>query len=374
MENCLRLVLAAAMALGAVVARAEVPIIGSGDSFRINGYFSLEYERQLEKKEKGRGDPNGSFDADLLDLVINWSATDHLRLAADLTWEHGAATEGGRGNVGVEYAWVEYAFTDWLRFRGGKMFTPFGIYNEIHTAKPAFLTVKEPFSTNKTDKFGTEARLYPRWTAGLAVLGNGSSPIGDWDYVLGVGNGENESGSANPFEEDDNKQKAFMGRFHLSPLERLQLGASFYADQLTEYDDEGEDTKKRTSLLAYGAQATWTLQSPAIGVELEYVGGDRRPSAASGLPEVRSNGGTAMVWWTLADRYTPYLRVEYLDPDTKAHKDEATLVLGGINVRVPGGLVLKAEYDVTRAGTANARFSDGRNSFSEIKAAAVLGF
>jgi hypothetical protein len=371
-ENCLRLILAAAVGLGALAARAEVPIIGSGDSFRINGYFSLEFEKQLEKK--GRGDPNGSFDADLLDLVLNWSASDHVRLAADLTWEHGPATEDGRGSVAVEYAWVEYAFGDWLRFRGGKMFTPFGIYNEIHTAKPAYLSIKEPLSTNKTDKFGTEFRLYPRYTMGLQVLGNGSSPLGDWDYVAGVGNGENEAGTLNPFEEDDNTQKAFMGRFRLQPMTRLQLGASFYTDQIAEYDDEGESTHKRTNLLAWGAQATWTLQSPAVGLELEYVGGDRRPSSASGLPEVRSNGGTAMAWWSPVEWATPYLRVEYLDPDTKVHKDEAWLVLGGVDLRLRGGLILKAEYDVTRAGTANARFSDGRNSFSEIKAAAVLGF
>lgn len=371
MENFLRLCFAGVVLLGAFTARGEVPIVGSGESFRIDGYFSLEFERQLEKK--GRGDPNGSIDADLFDLVLNWAANDHVRLAADLTWEHGPATEDGRGNVGVEYAWVEYAFADWARVRGGKMFTPFGIYNEIHTAKPTFLSVKEPFSTNKTDKFGTENRLYPRWTAGLALLGNGASGIGAWDYTLAVGNGDNEAGTANPFEEDDNKQKAFMGRIRLEPLPRLQLGASFYSDQLTEYAGE-EDTGKRTALLAYGGQLTWSLEAPAIGLELEYVGGDRRPSSASGLPKVRSNGATAMAWWTLADRVTPYVRFEWLDPDTRQSRDQATLVLGGINYRAGGGLILKAEYDVYRAGSANARFSDGRNSFSEIKAAAVLGF
>ncbi len=372
MENVLRLWFAGAVLLAACVARGEVPIVGSGESFRLDGYFSLEFERQLEKK--GRGDPNGSFDADLLDLVLNWSAMDHVRLAADLTWEHGPATEDGRGSVAVEYAWVEYTFADWARVRGGKMFTPFGIYNEIHTAKPAYLSVKEPLSTNKPDKFGMPSRMYPRWTMGLALLGNGKSPAGDWDYIVAVGNGDNESGSANPFEEDDNKQKAFMGRLRLEPLPRLQVGASFYTDQLTELDSGGEDTGKRTTLLSYGGQLTWTMEKPAVGVELEYVGSDRRPSSSSGLTEVRSNGATMMVWWTLADRYTPYLRAEYLDPDTRRKNDEAWLFLGGVNVRVGGGLILKAEYDVTRAASGNARFSEGRNRYSELKAAAVLGF
>jgi hypothetical protein len=371
-ETFLRPLLAGFLLLGAFAVRGEVPLVGTGESFRVDGYLSVEFERQLDKK--GRGDPNGSFDADLFDLVLNWSATDHVRLAADLTWEHGSATEDGRGNVGMEYAWVEYAFADALRVRGGKMFTPFGIYNEIHTAKPAYLSVKEPLSTNKPDKFGTEHRLYPRWTMGVALLGNGASSIGQWDYVVAVGNGENEAGTANPFEEDDNRQKAFMGRVRLEPVSRLQLGASFYTDQITEYTDDGEDTGGRTTLLTLGGQLTWTLADPAVGLELEYVNGTRRPSSGSGLPELRTHGATAMAWWTLRDRFTPYLRAEYLDPDTRQKRDEAWLVLGGLNVRAGGGLILKAEYDLVRAGAENARFSDGRNHYGEIKAAAVLGF
>jgi len=94
---------------------------------RINGYSSFEVERLLG--DEGRGDPNGSFDADLIDLVLNVTPNDRVRVAADLTWEHGAATEDGRGNVAVEYAFAEFVARDWLRFRAGKMFTHFGIYN-----------------------------------------------------------------------------------------------------------------------------------------------------------------------------------------------------------------------------------------------------
>ena len=61
------------------------------------------------------------------------------------------------------------------------MFTGFGIYNEIHTAKPAFLTVKEPQATNKNNKFGSVLRFYPRWGAGLAVVGDvGSDVAGEY--------------------------------------------------------------------------------------------------------------------------------------------------------------------------------------------------
>src|SRR5215208_2046366 len=106
------------------------------DFVRINGYTSVEFEKTLG--EAGRGDHSGSFDADGFDLVLNFTPSHRLRVAADLTWEHGPATEDGRGNVAVEYAFPEYYASDLLKVRAGKMFTNFGIYNEIHTAKPAF--------------------------------------------------------------------------------------------------------------------------------------------------------------------------------------------------------------------------------------------
>ena len=85
-------------------ARAQV-----WDKLRINGYGSLEYEKQITDASKGKGDKNGSFDADGFDLVFNFTPTDRFRVAADLTWEHGPATEEFRGNVAVEYAFAEYS-------------------------------------------------------------------------------------------------------------------------------------------------------------------------------------------------------------------------------------------------------------------------
>ena len=79
----------------------------------INGYFSFEYEQHVSGDE--RGDKYGSFDLDLFDLVLNIDLTDQLRVATDITWEHGAATEDGRGNAAVEYAFAEYRYNNLLK-------------------------------------------------------------------------------------------------------------------------------------------------------------------------------------------------------------------------------------------------------------------
>ena len=135
------------VALAMTLTFASVAQAQLDSRIQINGYSSFEFERQLT--DEGRGDPNSLFDADLFDLVLNIRPTERLRIASDLTWEHGTATKDGRGNVAFEYAFTEYAISEALQIRAGKMFVHFGIYNEIHTAKPAFLTVKEPLSTNK---------------------------------------------------------------------------------------------------------------------------------------------------------------------------------------------------------------------------------
>jgi hypothetical protein len=80
------------------------------DNLTVNGYSSFEIERAMT--DEGEGDPYNSFDADLLDLVFNLQVSNKVRVAADVTWEHGAASEDGRGNVAVEYGFSEYTVSD----------------------------------------------------------------------------------------------------------------------------------------------------------------------------------------------------------------------------------------------------------------------
>jgi len=334
-----------------------------GERIRINGYSSFEFEKQFGNN--GKGDPNASFDADLFDLVLNIYATDRLRIAADITWEHGTASEDDRGNAAIEYAFPEYTVYNWLKIRAGKMFVPFGIYNEIHTAKPAFLTVKEPLSTNKPHKFGTSERFYPRWATGIAFVGNFMVIGKDFDYNLQISNGEQES--TNPFEEDDNKQKAIAGRLRLTPVQGLKIGFSFYKDSETELDQNDEDTGERTNDFSYGGQLEWRMQN--FGLEVEYVG--HRHKQSNGTLQ-RAYAFTLMGFYTLHDRFTPYLRFEYLDPNTRLDNDTAKMFVYGINTEVDENLYLKAELNTVDPSSSNSRFSGV--GFTEFKFAIAVGF
>lgn len=333
------------------------------DRFRINGYSSFEFEKLLGST--GKGDPNASFDADLFDLVLNIQATDRLRIAADITWEHGAASEDDRGNVAIEYAFPEYLVTNALRIRAGKMFVPFGIYNEIHTAKPVFLSVKEPLSTNKNHKFGSSIRFYPRWAIGISFLGNATAGNVDLDYVIQISNGDQEN--TNPYEVDDNTAKAIAMRVQAQPSTAIELGISYYRDRLTEYDMLGADTGERTLVESVGAHLQWEFGS--VGLEAEFVTGRVDPSGPTGI---RRKALTTMIYVTAHSYITPYVRFEWLDPDVDTGADEALMYIYGINARVDEGLFLKAELNTIRSKVANARFSD--QGYTEFKAAIAVGF
>ena len=333
------------------------------EKVKLNGYSSFEYEHLIS--DDGNSDPNGSFDADLIDLVVNVDISKRLRFATDITWEHGTATEDGIGNAAVEYAFPEYTIRNWLKIRVGKMFVPFGIYNEIHTAKPAFLAVKEPLSTNKPDKFGADERFYPRWATGISALGNFAISNFLFEYNLQVSNGYQEN--TNPYEEDDNEEKAFAGRLLISPTQDLKIGLSTYSDRITELDASNNDTGERTKVSSFSVHAEYTLND--LGFEFEYITGKTDPSSGGTL---KKNGVEAMIYYGINDVFTPYVRYEGLDPDTDIDDDNANMISLGLNTQIDKNYFLKLQYNNISSGANNSRFA--AVDFSEFQAAVVLGF
>ena len=73
-----------AATLVALCLACSAELLAQGSRLTINGYSSFEFEKQIE--DEGGGDPNGSFDADLFDLVFNFQVTDKVRVSTDLTW------------------------------------------------------------------------------------------------------------------------------------------------------------------------------------------------------------------------------------------------------------------------------------------------
>lgn len=330
------------------------------DRIRINGYTSFEFEKQLEAKAGGRGDPNGSFDADGFDLVLNIHATDRVRAALDLAMEHGVATEDGRGNIAMEYGFVEYVVSDLVKLRFGKMFTPFGIFNEIHTAKPAFLTVKEAAPLNKPDRVLPGAfRLYPRWGAGIGLHGDGVVGQKNFNYDVLLANGDQET--TNPFEEDDNSSKSVTLRVRFEPSDDLRVGYSFYLDK---FNDD-----KLGKLASSGVEIEWTRGE--LRLQAEAALGVLTPRTA---PQVKQVGWYLQPSYRFQNGLTPYLRLDVVNLDTAKPDDSGMILILGVNYELAKQVNVKLENNYFRGGKATGLAKFPGRDYNEIKAAFVLGF
>lgn len=340
----------------------------------INGYFSFEFENHLMGDDPKKGDEYGSFDSDLFDLVINVRPSDRVRVAADITWEHGTATEADRGNAAMEYAFAEYIHSSYLKLRAGKMFTAFGIYNEIHTAKPATLNFKEPYSTNKLYKRSKGAiNYFPRWGTGLAAVGDFTLFGKEMDYILQVTNGqiEVEDQDHNPYDKDDNTDKAVGGRLRAEIAQGMQLGASFYLDTFSQYDDASGDWEivGKGNLASYGLQCIWEM-SETVGLQMEYVSGVvKQPDE----DEVSRYSYTVMPSFALTDTHTLYYLYEYADPDTAIDKDSVVMHNLGINTEIDGSMYIKSELYNLKSEPENSKYKSG-DEYTELRIAVVVGF
>jgi hypothetical protein len=328
------------------------------DRIVINGYTNFEFSKQLSKD--GAGDKTGSFDADQFDLVFNITVSERVRAALDLSWEHGTATEDGRGNQAVEYGFVEYAISDKLKLRFGKMFTPFGVFNEIHTAKPAFLTVKEAASLNKNDRIVEGGFLfYPRWGAGIAAHGDAVVGGKDLSYDVLLANGEQED--ANPFEEDENTSKSLTARVRFNATENLRLGYSFYRDRLS-------------------AEGFTTLQSHGLEAELDLAKIRILGEVAFGSLGFAGGSSQRQLGWYiqpalhLKNGWTPYLRYDKFSPNRDIKEMGGRDFIIGVNVEISKNFQLKVENNAFKGGTRSSLAAYKGRGYHELKAALVLGF
>lgn len=362
------------------------------DRVMINGYFNFEFEERVGGDPHARADEYGSFDADIFDVVFNVQATDRLRVAADLTWEHGPQSEVDKGNLGTEYAFAEYTLFDHLKVRAGKMFIPFGIYNEIHTAKPATIIVKEPDATNKmyfiSDDTYEQTLLYPRWGSGVALLGNAQVGGMPFDYIIQLTNGDVSYGvDQNEYDHDDNEEKAVTARVRMDVTDDLQVGASYHTDLMTRYNKVYESKNKldqngnpvtyigityepvgRMRVDSQGAQLIWHA-TDAFRLEAEYVTGKLD---VEGVTEFSRSGYSILPSYYVTRNTNLYFLYTEADPNHNNDKDNVVKYAPGVNIEADDNMFVKMDIYYVDSEKDNPLFAG--KGYSEFRAALAIGF
>lgn len=327
-----------------------------------HGYGELHYNRpRIEGSGFPAHDLSPTFDFHR--LVLGWSYlfTDRLSLHAEIDFEHAAQ------EIELEFAYLEYAFNDFVHVRGGAVLMPVGPLNEYHEPTH-FYSVERPY---------VQRFIIPTtWQAGGGgLLGEVAPGLRYRIYVVQGLNARNFTalegikGGQEPLFEDTNTAFDFggVGRLEYTGLPGFALGTSLYSA------DAGQDDP----VIGTAQVTLWDVdvRYRVMGLDLSglyvrtHVGGADRISAATG-----ETIGSRQYGWYLEGAYhlnqlidaewdlVPFIRFEMLDTQADvpallpAPGGERQIVVTGLAFFPHPDVALKADLERWRDDTGEAAY------------------
>ena len=192
----------------------------------IGGYGEFAYSNFATLRQDGQASQQQSH-VDMLRAVIyfGYKFDDHWVVNTELEAEHAVTASDKRGEVEIEFAYLDYIFSKPLRARAGLMLIPMGWINELHEP-PTFLGTLRP---------DIEQRLIPStWREiGAGFYGD----AGRLSYRLYAVNGLNSQGYSSEGIKEGSQEGseavaqnwALTGRLDWTPIEGAVVGAAFFS-------------------------------------------------------------------------------------------------------------------------------------------------
>lgn len=332
------------------------------EDLRIYGYIDLKYQIASNSQGEAIGiNKEGSFDNHHFNLLLDLPVTPKLIVRGHIEFEHGVDTEKNYGSVKTEWAFFQYSFFDELKARGGKVLTPYGLFNEIRDATPVYLSVDVPQNIYTTPMRGG-FDFFPEAMNGIGATGIASLykyrlGSGNFGYSMFLGNGETPA-NINPAQQDYSTRKSVGGRVFYTPKDILTMGVSFYSGdrQTSKVVSYAHDT--------VGGDLALDLGSFNLTTEAAY-------SKFNGVEETAAH---AQVSYTLGGLFTPYYRFEYFNPNIDFTDRFWRTHLFGLNISPLKGVAIKLEMDIHERGINNPLVTAGQTTFNEIKTAVAIAF
>ncbi|MFQ5709332.1 MAG: outer membrane beta-barrel protein [bacterium] len=322
-----------------------------------HGFLTLESEYS-NKDSVGR---RGTFDLHHFNLLGSYLLNAKARVFGEIEFEHGTDSEadetGGTkaGFIVLERAWFEYSFSKKLKLRLGKFLTPYGIYNEIHDAAPAFDTSILPNSIygKHQNPFGHEQIIYAKFSIGVQALGEFELHSTRLQYQLFLTNGRGKDS----FEQDDNKNKGIGFRFKTEvPALGLNAGTSFYTDK----NGLANDTRQTS----WAGDVRFEFNRWLFSAEFAHSTLDTKNIARG---DQIANAGYVELAYQLLDRQTVLVRYDVFDPDHGLSGDMERDLTIGTNRQILKQALVKAEVHFWNVDSATRQ-----NYFLAITSLAVV--
>ena len=272
-----------------------------------------------------------SFEFGEYDLFITSELSDHISFLGETVFKYNDEEESFE--VGVERVIVNYNYKGNHSLLIGKQHTPINYWNaSYHHGRVFFPTVGRPLLF--------EANFIPLHTTGIALQGLNLGKL-RFGYNLLVGNGLG-SGEL----KDNDKYKSLTAAFHIIPVDRMQIGVSFYNDVISEgaeiHGTHGGLIQEKTNQQLYTASFAYfgsRFEVLAEGTSLNNhtdSTGDHHALATYAYAGVR-----------FKEKWIPYVRLDYLNfDDTESYLDneDTKSFIGGLRFELNYLTVVKLEY------------------------------
>ncbi|HXK08121.1 MAG TPA: hypothetical protein VMT70_00615 [Vicinamibacteria bacterium] len=340
----------------------------------IGGYGEVVYDHPSSARQDGS--PSGLEPrVDLLRYVtyVGYKFSDKILLNSEIEFEHASSGEGAeeRGEVSVEFAYLE--FRPWKSggFRAGMVLLPLGFLNELH----------EPPIFRGSHRSEVEQQIIPTtWPEnGVGVFGE-SGPFQWRGYVVaGLDSAGFSSGGIAEGKQEGSQSLArdlgYTGRLDYVGVRGLLLGASVYTGKSGQGATiDGQPIGAKVTLFELHAQYELRgLQLRALHAR-STIGDAALVNARNGLFGDESVGERQYGWYVQvaydlmslrpAGQWSvlPFVRYERLNPQDQVpagfSKDPALdqkVLTAGADVKPLPNVVLKADctwlHDAARSGT-----------------------
>ena len=338
-------------------------LTGAGGGVAVGGYMDME----LEIPEDGIT----TFDQYHFVPFITGYVSDRVTVSAEIEFEHGGQVEGGGGGDGeikIEYAVMDYRFSDGFNFRGGVVLSPLGRFNVLHDSPLNDLTERPLVARQLVPSTLSEA--------GMGFFGDfAAGDEGELDYEVYLVNGFDEGiidgdqrlrvrGGRGSAKQDNNDNKSLAGRLGYSPRLGTTIGVSAHTGA---YDDAGSRNLTIGVLDAKTTLGALELQGEAATVAAD-IDRDLLPLTADSQRGAYLQAG----WHLLHDRLsegsvvTLVVRGNWVDYDSDRDGDAEQGLAVGANFRPTEETVFRADYTWRRQAPADGEMAraPGRFYFS----------
>jgi hypothetical protein len=287
------------------LAPAASKVYGVKRGVSVGGYGEMIYENPDATREDGT--PSGrtaQLDFTRAIVYFGYKFNDRIVFNSEIEYEHATTGEGDeeKGEVSVEFAYLDFLFRDAINVRTGLMLVPMGFVNEMHEG-PTFLGAKRPlvetrvipttWRENGVGVFGEAGKLSYRayLVTGLDAI-EGSSSGAEGFQASGIRDGRS-GGSQSPAEDF-----ALTGRLDVKPLAGLVLGGSFFSGNAGQGESDAQGTvDARTTLVDFHAEYRWRgLQTRLLWARTS-IGDVARINAAQGFTGDDSVGERQYGWY-----------------------------------------------------------------------------